>query len=253
MRRSDGVWLTILSCAACSESASRVETRPPAVASPAPVSREAEPPRLEALARAGTTAEVRILAPEEGALVDAAVARSLAIRVSGPGDGATLVLSLDGARPRPVSAGAVALAGLLAPGAVLEPGAHDLVLAVVDATGVALAPSPGGVASARFFVGQRAPASGPRVVCLAPFGTVYGKAPSFVLDYTVVAGAASALDVTLAGPGGSRRVRAEGPGPFALGAFVPGDHEVMLASATDRAALAGRCAFTVNPELERPR
>ncbi|HEX6276829.1 MAG TPA: hypothetical protein VFZ53_27505 [Polyangiaceae bacterium] len=256
MRRSDGVLLTILSCAACGESASRVETRPPAVATASPPVRAPEPPRLEVLARPeGASEPARILEPRDGVTLDAAAASALVIRVSGPmaGGGTTLVLSLDGARPRPVSSGTLALAELVAPGASLEQGAHDLVLAAVDAAGVAHAASSGGVAWARFFVGQRPPASPPRVVCLAPSGTVYGKAPRFALDYVVVAGTASAVDVTVSGAGGSRRARAEGPGPFALGAFPAGDHEVTLAAATEPAALLGRCVFTVNPELERPR
>ena len=51
--------------------------------------------------------------------------------------------------------------------------------------------------------------------------------------------------------GGSRLARAEGPGPFALGAFPPGDHEVTLTRIRIGGALPGSCAFTYNPELER--
>jgi hypothetical protein len=255
MRRSDGVLLAILSCAACGESASRRETRPPAVPAPPPETGAPEPPRLDALARPeGANEPVRIVEPRDGAIVDTAAARSLPIRVSGPAlseRGPWLVLSLDGARPRPVVSGTLALAELLPPGASLEQGAHDLVLAVVDAGGVSLGTRPGRVAAARFFVGSRPPVSPPRVVCLAPFGTLYGKSPRFVLDYVVVAGAAGAVDLTLSGPSGSRRARAEGTGPFALGAFAPGDHEVTLASRADPTAIPGRCAFTVNPEIER--
>ena len=160
------------------------------------------------------------------------------------------MLSLDGARPRPVVSGAIAVAELTG-GATLVAGAHDLVLASVGADGVALDPSAGGLAAVRFFVGARpSPPPAPRVVCLSPFGTYYGKNPSIALDYVVTPGNPGAPSATEVRAGGSRLARAEGPGPFALGAFPPGDHEITLTS-SGAGALPGSCGFTYNPELER--
>jgi hypothetical protein len=197
---------------------------------------------------------VRIVAPGENSVLDAELARTLTVAVEGPQANAdrsvSLVLSLDGARPRPVSSGSIHAVSLLDPGSTLEPGAHDLVLAAVRADGVALE---GALASVRFFVGARpSTPTPPRVVCLAPFGTFYGNEPAFVLDFAVVPGGARAVDVTGARADGER-VRAEGPGPFALGAFRPGDHQLTLSLTGDAPALRGRCVFTVNPELERSR
>jgi hypothetical protein len=199
---------------------------------------------------------VRILVPFDGAEIDAQTVSALEIRVAAPALGAALVLSLDGARPRPVVSGSLAVAELVDGGATLGAGAHDLVLAAVGADGIALDPEAGGVAVVRFFVGAPrtsvTPPSVPRVVCLSPFGTTYGKSPSIALDYVVTAGSPSALTVSVVGPGGSRRARVEGRGPFALGTFPGGDHEVTLAAPPGAPpVLPGRCVFTHNPELER--
>ena len=129
------------------------------------------------------------------------------------------------------------------------------------ADGVVLDPSAGGVTSVRFFVGTRpSPLPAPRIVCLAPFGTHYGSAPNIALDVVVVghAGKASApsagpaLDVAIEGASVSRRARAAGRGPFALGDFESGDHEITVTSAPGtEAALPGRCLFSYNRERER--
>jgi hypothetical protein len=246
--------LAVLACSACTENAQHAER--PRAPSPAPVS-IAQAPELSSLARvarSGRPSEpVRILAPVAGAELDPATASSLVVEVAGPRDAvASLVLSLDGARPRPVAPGTLAAARLLGPGAALAVGTHDLVLAAVSAQGVALEPSEGGVAAVRFFVGPRPRVLEPRVVCLSPFGTVYGKAPAVVLDFVVVGGEPADAIVVLRSEGTSRQVRASGTGPFALGDPSPGDHElsITLAGVT---AVPGRCGFAYNPELERPR
>jgi hypothetical protein len=213
-------------------------------------------PALAPLPRAEAPSEpARILEPADGAEIDARTAHGLVVRVRGPLPGAerrgALVLSLDGARPRPVVSETLAIAEL-AGGATLDTGAHDLVLAAVGADGVALDPNAGGVAAVRFFVGARpSPPPAPRVVCLAPSGTVYGKNPSIALDYVVTPRNPSVSFAIEVRAGGSRLARAEGPGPFALGAFAAGDHEVTLTTSGAAGALPGRCGFTVNPELER--
>jgi hypothetical protein len=148
---------------------------------------------------------------------------------------------------------------LLEPGATLSNGAHDLVLAAVGSDGIVLDPSAGGVTSVRFFVGARPnPPAAPRIVCLSPFGTHYGSAPSITLDVVLVGRSAgtesapSAMDVTIEGAGFSRRARTAGRGPFALGDFESGDHVVSVTPARGAApALPGRCVFSYNRELER--
>jgi hypothetical protein len=160
-----------------------------------------------------------------------------------------------------VGGGAIGIAGLLDPGATLAQGAHDLVLSALGPDGVVLEPSAGGVAAVRFFVGRRPNAlPPPRIVCLAPFGTHYGIAPSISLDVVVVGHARKAampeegpvLDVAIQGAGLSRRARVAGQGPFALGDFESGDHEITLTSAPGSPpALPGRCLFSYNRELER--
>jgi hypothetical protein len=203
--------------------------------------------------------------------VDPAVLVGLAVRVHGPpraaGDVAkspagdsdvSLVLSLDGARPRPVVGGSIGIAELLDEHSPLEPGAHDLVLAAVGSNGVALEPDAGGVASARFFVGRR-PATPPpsRFVCLSPFGTYYGRAPAIALDFVLVPlyarGAPEVPAVAAIASGGAeRRARAVGGGPFALGDFEGGDHLVTVTPAPGASpVLPGRCIFAYNPEIER--
>jgi hypothetical protein len=198
---------------------------------------------------------VRILAPANGAEFAPDAAQSLVISVSGPSNASerrvVLALSLDGLRPRPVTSGTLRAIELLDGGSSLGAGAHDLVLAAVGPDGIALEASRG-IASLRFFVGPRPAAPPPaRLVCLAPFGTFYGKETRVALDFVVVSGTSNAVDIAIAGPDGTRRVRAEGSGPFALGAFRPGDHELSLTSAEGGSALPGRCGFTLNPELER--
>jgi hypothetical protein len=207
---------------------------------------------------------VRILAPQGGAVLDAAASKTLLVRVQGPSGGSSsqpaLELSLDGARPRPVTATTLGISELLEPGVTLANGAHDLVLAAVGADGVVLEPSAGGVTSARFFVGARPnPPAPPRIVCLSPFGTHYGSAPRIALDVVLVghetgkAIAPSALEVAIDGAGISRRAHAAGGGPFALGDFESGDHVVSVTPARGAPpALPGRCVFSYNHELERP-
>lgn len=269
MRRSDRVFLTFICCAACSKGASLAERQ----AAVSPDARSVEPsasalPALSAFARSARPAEpVRILDPANGAEIDPAQANGLLVRVHAPvgaGNPAP-ALSLDGARPRPVNGATSRVADLLDPGAVLAPGAHDLVLVAVGSDGMALDPRAGGVASARFFVGSRPAAEvSPRLVCLSPFGTVYGNAARIALDFVVVSGnptpkaGGEANDenadvvVTIEGPGVSQRARATGPGPFLLGDFASGDHRVTLAPVPGaRPLLSGVCTFTRNPELER--
>jgi hypothetical protein len=210
---------------------------------------------------------VRILRPENGAELEPARASELVVGVHAPvGDPKHgLELSLDGARPRPVHGTSAPIATLLEPGAVLAPGAHDLVLVAVGSDGMALDPRTGGVATARFFVGSRPAAlPPPRLVCLAPFGTLYGAAARIALDFVVVSGNPSAksgvvpiesADVVVAieGPGVSRRARASGRGPFLLGEFSSGDYRVTLTPLPgSRPLLPGSCTFVRNPELERP-
>jgi len=219
---------------------------------------------LPRLARsAGPPSPVRILAPRGGAVLDAAASKVLVVRVQGPSGASSpqpsLELSLDGARPRPVTATTLGISELLEPGVTLANGAHDLVLAAVGSDGVVLEPSAGGVTSVRFFVGARPnPPAAPRIVCLAPFGTHYGSAPSIHLDVVFVGHetatqiAPSALEVTIEGAGVSRRARADGAGPFALGDFESGDHMVFVTPVRGAPpALPGRCLFSYNRELER--
>jgi hypothetical protein len=247
-------------CAACSEGAKLAERGRAA----APNARSVESsvsalPELTALARSARPKEpVRILEPLDGAEIDGARANGLVVRVHAPvteNPKASVELSLDGARPRPITGTTANLADLLDVGASLGPGAHDLVLVLVGADGMALDPRAGGVASSRFFVGARPPTAPvpPRLVCLAPFGTIYGNAPRILLDFVVVSGEGADAVVTIESPGVSRRARATGPGPFLLGDFAGGDHRVTLAPVPgSRPALSGGCAFSRNPELERP-
>lgn len=243
-------------CAACGEGAAVAAG--PRTASAAPVSevRGAEVSALPSVARAGRPSEpVRIVEPRDGSTLDPASANGLAVRVQGRVDvgspGASLALSLDGARPRPVVSGVVTIGDLGDPGVTLAAGAHDLVLAAVASDGSVLAPSEGGIASARFFVGTRAVPSPPRIVCLTPFGTYYGNAPRVTLDFVVAAGSSLDAEVAIAGAGVTRRARTVGPGPFALGDFASGDHEVTLSPIGGGAVIPGRCSFTVNREIER--
>jgi hypothetical protein len=163
------------------------------------------------------------------------------------------MLSLDGARPRPIASGTSKLGDLLEADVALSTGAHDLVLAALGADGVALDPAAGGVASVRIFVGSRPSAPvPPRLVCLAPFGTFYGSSPRIVLDFVVASGTPVDADVTIEGAGGSRRARAVGRGPFALGDFENGDHRVTLTPVSGSPPmLPGDCVFVLNREIER--
>jgi hypothetical protein len=263
MKRSYGTVLGLFGCAACSETATLAERPRPAAAPaarPAPESASPGLPELTAVPRPGRPSEpVRIVEPRDGAEIDLASAKGLAIRVHGPArtpGEATLVLSFDGARPRPVAGETLGLAELVETGAPLELGAHDLVLAALGPNGSVLEPSAGGVASARFFVGPRPAVPPPRrFVCLSPFGTYYGRAPAIALDFLLVppdakAGAGVLSAIASAGP--ERRARAVGQGPFALGDFGPGDHEITLSPEPGApAALPGRCVFAYNPEIER--
>lgn len=263
MRRSYGVLLVFVWCAACAEAPTLASRPPPATAEEKSAP---EPASLPVLARSSRPlSPVRILAPLDGSVVDAGTSSGIVIRVQGssgtPSPNETLVLSLDGARPRPVGGTALGIAELLEPGMTLANGAHDLVLSALGPDGVVLEPSAGGVASVRFFVGGRPnPLPLPRIVCLAPFGTHYGSAPSISLDVVVVghAGQATApvdgpaLDVAIQGAGVPRRARVAGRGPFALGDFESGDHEITVTSARGAPpALPGRCLFSYNRELER--
>ena len=262
MRRSKNVLFTLTWCVACAEAPSFAGRPSPALPSTPPDTRTSQHPALPALARSAAPASpVKILAPLDGTVVNAATAKSLVVRVEGPTGAATssprLELSLDGERPRPVSGGALAISELLEPGATLANGVHDLVLALVGSDGLALEPSAGGVTSARFFVGARPnPPPAPRIVCLSPFGTHYGSAPSIALDVVFVglnAGESElpVLEVAIEGGGVSRRARADGKGPFALGSFESGDHVVTVTSARGAPLLPGRCLFSYNRELER--
>jgi len=249
-------------CVACAEAPPLASGPSPARPFAPPEPRASAQPSLPALARsAGPPSPVRILVPRDGAVLDAAAWKSLVIQVQGPAVAPSprLELSLDGARPRPVTATTLGISELLEPGAALANGAHDLVLAAVGSDGVILEPSAGGVTSVRFFVGTRPnPPSAPRIVCLSPFGTHYGSAPKIALDVVLVghgAGAGSTesdMEVAIEGAGGSRRARALGRGPFALGDFESGDHVVTVTSARGTPpALPGRCLFSYNRELER--
>jgi len=164
-----------------------------------------------------------------------------------------LVLSLDGARPRPIASGTSKLGELLEPDVALAAGAHDLVLAAMGSDGVALDPAAGGVASIRVFAGSRPAAPvPPRLVCLAPFGTFYGSSSRIALDFVVASGTPVDAVVTIVGKAGSRRARAVGRGPFALGDFESGDHRVTLTPVSGSPPmLPGDCAFVLNRELER--
>jgi hypothetical protein len=248
MRRSHGVLFTFLSCAGCSESASLAARPRPRAPETASVG-ASELPVLPVLARTGRPPEpVRILEPPDGVEVDAASASGLSVRVRGP---ASLLLSLDGARPRPVVSEALRIADLLDPNDALAAGAHDLVLAAVGSDGLVLEPTAGGVASVRFFVGPRpTPPAPPRIVCLAPFGTFYGAAPGIALDFVVASGNPTDANVEISPV--ARRARASGRGPFALGDFESGDYRVTLEPVPGTApTLPGRCVFTYNRELER--
>ena len=255
MRRSVGVLLAALAGAACTESAALSES--PRAPSPVPdPASDVKAPPLPSLApapRSGRPSEpVRILEPAAGAELEPATAKALVVAVAGP-SGASLVLSLDGARPRRVSDRSLAAETLLDPGTTLGVGAHDLVLAAVDADGVALEPDAGGIASVRFFVGPRRAGAPPRVVCLSPFGTIYGKTPRVVLDVVIVGGSPADAVVTLESAGVFQKLRASGAGPFALGAVPAGDTELSIALTGGAQAAPGRCGFAYNPELERPR
>jgi hypothetical protein len=246
----------LLGCAACSETASVAEgprTAPPK-ATPEAVPEEL--PALSVLARSGRSREpVRIAEPRDGAELDPAALGGFAIRVHGPEREASLVLSLDGARPRPVVGGTRGLTELIDGNASLERGVHDLVLAAVGSNGTVLEPRAGGVAAVRFFVGPRPRGAPPRrFVCLSPFGTYYGRAPAIALDFVVVPlearGDANA-PVVAASSGSRWRVRAVGEGPFALGQFEGGDHQLTVTPAPGAPpALPGRCVFAYNPEIE---
>ena len=262
MRRSDSVLLVLTCCVACAETPSLASRPSPRPAGESAETRARVEPSLPALARsARPTSPVRILAPLALSTFDTAAAKSLVIRVQGPSGvpSPRLELSLDGARPRPVVATTLGVSELLEPGAALANGAHDLVLAAIGSDGVVLEPSAGGVTSVRFFVGARPnPPPAPRIVCLAPFGTHYGSAPKIALDFVLVGrdsgneSAPSAMEVAIESPGVSRRARASGGGPFALGDFESGDHVVTVTPAQGApAALPGRCLFSYNRELER--
>ncbi|HEX6766120.1 MAG TPA: hypothetical protein VF103_11595 [Polyangiaceae bacterium] len=265
MRRSHGVFLACAACAGCGERASLVERGP--AATPAPVrDRVSELPLLPTVARTGRPPErARILEPLEGAELDADAARELSVRVEGArGDPSvvapggepakmSLLLSLDGARPRPVELGTLGIRTLLDPGGELAAGAHDLVLCAVGPDGSVLDPEAGGVASVRFFVGRRPAATAPpRIVCLSPFGTYYGNAPKIALDFVVASGDPLDVVVAIDGAGGARRARAAGRGPFALGDFESGDYRVSLEPGEGSPpVLPGRCVFAYNREIER--
>ncbi len=262
MKRSYATVLGLLGCAAGSETATHAERPRPAAPSAAPAGDSPELPALAVAARPGRPREpVRIAMPRDGEELDPASVMALAVRVHGPArtsGEAALVLSLDGARPRPVIGESLGIAELVDATAPLALGAHDLVLAAVGSNGSVLEPSAGGVAAVRFFVGPRPAAPPPRrFVCLSPFGTYYGRAPAIALDFVLVplesrATSGAPAPSAIASYGPDRRARAVGQGPFALGDFEPGDHEVTVSSAPGAPpALPGRCVFAYNPEIER--
>ena len=260
MKRSYRAILGLLGCAACSETASVAERPRTAPPKATPEAAPADLPTLSVLARSGRPSEpVRIAEPRDGAEVAPDALGGFAIRVHGPersvASDASLVLSLDGARPRPVVGGSLGLTELIDGSAPLELGAHDLVLAAVSSNGTVLEPRAGGVAAVRFFVGPRPAVPPPRrVVCLSPFGTYYGRAPAIALDFVVVpleARGDADAPVVAASAGSKWRVRAVGEGPFALGQFESGDHQLTLTPAPGAPpALPGRCVFAYNPEIE---
>ena len=260
MKRSYRAILGLLGCAACSETATLAERPRTAPPKTAPETTPEELPVLSTLARSGRPSEpVRIALPRDGAELDPASLGSFVIQVQGlpnaAGSGITLVLSLDGARPRPVVGGTLGIAELVDGSAPIELGPHDLVLAAVGSNGTVLEPRAGGVAAARFFVGPRPAAPPPRrFVCLSPFGTYYGRTPSIALDFVLVpldarSDAEAPIVATTSSPGW--RARAPGEGPFALGDFAGGDHQLSVTPAPGAPpALPGRCVFAYNPEIE---
>jgi hypothetical protein len=250
--------LAATGCAQPSQPAASGAAPSVSAAAPAPSA-----PPLERLERAERRVESfslpRVTAPKplERIAAGQAAAYTLALEASTTPAKATLALALDGGRPRPLGMFASApKLGELADQGALGDGAHVVLALFLGEGGIALAAPEGQPSSARvaFFVGDtRAAPPLPRVACLSPWGTLYrARAERALLDFAPLEGVASAVEVTLAGPSGTRRALAAGAPPFVLGDLPSGDYELRLdpEGAPDVAAVP--CVFTVNRELEGP-
>ena len=171
--------------------------------------------------------------------------------------GRTLAVSLDGLRPRPIDPAApLVLGDLMAEDRPLAPGAHSLLLVVLDAAGGEVF---GGAvrrdqvfALVDFYVGARdralPPPEAPRLFCLGPTGTYHGAASEKPLLELFAVGSLA--------PRVPLRIEA---GPFVFDALVDprSRYRVRGLPAGDVRVAAGadggphaECAFTLNPERQ---
>lgn len=202
----------------------------------------------------------RVVSPKAHERVAAAQARAYPVVVDAgttPAN-ATLMLALDGARPRPLAMfTAPPKLGELSDQAAVADGPHVLLALFLGEGGVAVGAPEGRPSSVRvsFFVGDaRAVLPLPRLACLSPWGTLYGaRAAEALLDFVPLDAVTGSVEVTLSGPSGRRRALAEGAGPFVLGDLPSGDYEVRIDPEGSPDAAAVPCVFTVNREIEGPR
>lgn len=254
--------LAALAMAACVEPSPRPApaSTPP---SPAPAATP-NTPTLERLAKVERRLESfalpRVVSPKAHERVAAAQASAYPVSLEAVATlaNASLMLSLDGGRPRPLAMFATSpKLGELTDAGTLADGPHVLLALYVGEGGVAVGAPEGqpSVTRVAFFVGDaRAAPPLPRIACLSPWGTLYGaRAASTWLDFLPLDGVMSSVEVTLTGASGTRHALAEGIGPFQLGDLPSGDYELRLDPAGSRDAAAVPCVFTVNREIEGSR
>jgi hypothetical protein len=239
------------------------ERPPTAPGAPASKAQLAGSIRLEPEARSappGPRPRLEFLSPTFGEILPELAVRKQEVSVQvvpALAAGQTLAVSLDGLRPRTIATDApLSLGDLLPEDRALAPGAHSLLLVVLDAAG---AEAFGGAARndqvfalIDFYVGARdralPPPDAARLFCLGPTGTYHGAASDRpLLELFAVGGVGRELPV---------RIEA---GPWVFEALVDprSRYRVSGLPAGDARVLAGansgpraECAFTLNPERQ---
>jgi len=213
------------------------------------------------VAPAYANASLRIEAPAPGELLPLARPGGYEVRLAESGvwagsDG--IDLSLDGGRPRRVSAtrATVTLGELAASDDALGPGAHWLFAGPVSAGGLVPRPSPHAppvAVARRFFIGGPSADAGTQTGATwlrKPEGTYNGpkQAAQILFDACAFSPSGDLLDVplvfTLRGPGVTGELAL--PAPFVVKNVPSGDYEVRVSGPSLPAA---SLRFTVNREI----
>ena len=213
------------------------------------------------MAPAYANASLRIEAPAPGELLPLARPGGYEVRLTESGGWAGsdgIDLSLDGGRPRRVSAtrATVTLGELAASDDALGPGAHWLFAAPVSAGGLVPRPSPHAppvAVARRFFIGGPSADAGTQTGATwlrKPEGTYNGpkQAAQILFDACAFSPSGDLLDVplvfTLRGPGVTGELAL--PAPFVVKNVPSGDYEVRVSGPSLPAA---SLRFTVNREI----